>query len=216
MKHESFGPIDRVVRKLQADALKAFKSNVWRGDSSADRYPFRKIYAPSITVGMLSEAVRLADGNLRHLVSDVMSVVLSISTVPRSFIIVEEAALDHMASLRKEIESGRGMGLYPESLKDVRDEFSTMRSMLDRQLELYRPSFTEPKNKGGRPPEWDWEGAKAHVLVCLEKNPITLDRGAQAQVVEMIQEFFSKMKDREPDIKAIKEYAKKILEEYEA
>ncbi|WP_235522906.1 hypothetical protein [Novosphingobium sp. Leaf2] len=81
--------------------------------------------------------------------------------------------------------------MHPPTLKVVGERFDAVRQRLVRHLDNHRSSFVESKNKGGRPPTWDWEGALIHV-VAIANTPDGLpsERGAQARIEEIIRDWF--------------------------
>src|SRR3546814_8519978 len=76
--------------------------------------------------------------------------------------------------------------------KGAGERFDAVRQRLIRYLDNHRPSFVESKNKGGRPPTWDWEGALIHVTaIANTPDGLPSERGAQARIEELIHDWRS-------------------------
>jgi len=111
-------------------------------------------YREFIPEFMVNDMVRAAESSASQLLVDAVSEISGISTAPASFTMIDMAMNAYVSDLQGVVEQGRGVPLHPPMLKVAGERFDAVRQRLVRHLDNHRPSFVEPKNKGGRPLTW--------------------------------------------------------------
>jgi hypothetical protein len=66
------------------------------------------------------------------------------------------------------------------------------------------------KNPGGRPQKWDWEGALIAIIRVADLDGLPQGPGAQAQIGELISDWFVKTTGNHPSESQIRQYASRI------
>jgi hypothetical protein len=199
--------IKSVLDGLRRKALNAFRLQIREIYTRGD-------YAQFIPESMVREAVRVAGGNMRQLIADAEQRVSGISVSPGAFKLFDAAMHSHLTALEDMVAQGNGASLMGNLPKVAADQFETVRAEMLRSLDLHRPSFTEPKNKGGRPPEWDWEGALAAVSAAANTpDGLSADRGGLAEIERIISGWFIAKKGDSPAISEIRKRANKVIKE---
>ena len=207
------------MNKDVSEKIKSVSDDLRRKALNAFRLKIREIYSRGdytqfIPENVLREAVRAAGDNMRQLIADAAHQVSGISVSPSAFKLFDAAMHSHLATLEDVVAQGNGAPLMGNLPKVAADQFETVRAEMQRSLDLHGSSFTDPKNKGGSPGTWDWEGALAVVAAVAERDglPPPEQRGAQAHIVRLFIEWFTHQHDRAPDDKQLKEKARKVLD----
>jgi hypothetical protein len=206
MDNKTANIIETRLRELRMDALKAFKMQVMRIYSSANHPAF-------IPDSMVSEAVRASEENVAQLLRHAVSGASGVSEAPEAFLLVHDAVAAHLLDLEKMVEQGRGIPLPPATLKMINERSGAVRQRSEQNLENYRASFSGSKNKGGRPSKWDWEGALIYVAAQanLPDGLIDEEGGTQADIEEMISEWFIQRTGDSPAESEIRKRASAVM-----
>lgn len=190
---------------LTAKALSAFKREVLEIYAAGD-------YREFIPEFMVNDMVRAAESNAQQLLADAVSQVSAISAAPPAFELIDAAMTAHLSGLENVVEHGRGVPLHPPVLKLAGERFEAVRLRLVRHLENRRSGFVEPKNKGGRPPTWDWEGALIHVTaIANTPDGLPSGRGAQAWIEGVLQDWFIQTAGSSPSEGEIRKRASAVM-----
>ncbi|WP_347269707.1 hypothetical protein [Rhizorhabdus histidinilytica] len=205
MNKEITDRISEVLAQLRTNALRMATAELHRLYTSED-------YGGFIPEHIVRQAVRLADDSSRRLVTEAVTKVLAISSVPDAFTLLPGAVFTYLNELEREVERGHGVSLVPGTLKIVSDKFDRMRTELSHQLDSHRFQFLEPKNKGGRSGKLDWEGALIH-LIRLANTPdgLPLGKGAQAEIERIISAWFIRQTGKSPAESEIRKRASPIM-----
>ncbi|BAI97996.1 hypothetical protein Sj15T_23990 [Sphingobium sp. TA15] len=190
---------------LTAKALSAFKRQMLHIHAGGD-------YGEFVPEFMVNDMVRAAESSASQLLADAVSRVSGISTAPASFTMIDMAMNAYLSDLQGVVEQGRGVPLHPAMLKVAGERFDAVRRRLIRHLDNHRSSFVESKNKGGRPPTWDWEGALIHVTaIANTPDGLPSERGAQARIEEIIHDWFIQAGGDAPADSEIRKRASAIM-----
>ncbi|MGG7519777.1 hypothetical protein ACQ3G6_18045 [Allorhizobium undicola] len=208
MDSKTADSIEARLNELRAKALKAFKMQIMKIYSSVEHPAF----IPDSTV---SEAVRAAEESVNQFVRQTVSGVSAISEAPEAFLLVRDAVAAHLLDLERRIEQGRGVPLPPDTLKVINGRFAAVSQRASQSLENYRSFFSGPKNPGGRPPTWDWDGATIH-LIAVANTPDGLrlegGRGDNAKIANMMRDWFILKTGNSPDFSDLKKRARKVID----
>ena len=198
--------IETRLGELRVDALKAFKMQVMRIYSSANHPAF-------VPDSMVSEAVRASEESVGKLIREAVSGAAAVSAAPEAFLLVRDAVAAHLPDLERMVEQGRGLPLPPATLKVINERFGAVRQRAEQNLENYRASFSGSENKGGRPLKHDWEGALIHVAAQanLPDGLIDEEGGTQADIEEMISEWFIQRTGDSPAESEIRKRASAVM-----
>jgi hypothetical protein len=102
----------------------------------------------------------------------------------------------------------------PESAWDILGLFEAdprhvqfLRADLDALWPDPKIESTKVKNKGGRPPRWDWEGALIEVMrVANTPDGLPSGRGAQAEIERIMRDWFVASSDEAPSTSDMPDY----------
>lgn len=190
---------------LTAKSLSAFKRQMLHIYAGGD-------YREFIPEFMINEMVRAAESSASQLLADAVSQVSGISTAPTSFTMIDMAMNAYLSHLQGVVEQGRGVPLHPAMLKVAGEGFDAVRQRLVRYLDSHRSSFAEPKNKGGRPPIWDWDGAMTHIIAIANMpDGLPSGRGAQASIEGSLHDWFIQTAGNSPSESEIRKRASAIM-----
>lgn len=175
MDSKTTDSIEARLNELRAKALKAFKMQIIKIYSPVEHPAF-------IPDSLVSEAVRVAEETASQFLRKAVSGASAISETPEAFLLVHDAVAAHLLDLERRIEQGRGVPLSPATLKVINERFAAVSERASHNLENYRSFFSGPKNPGGRPEKWDWDGATIH-LIAVANTPdgLLLEGGARRQ-----------------------------------
>lgn len=205
MDSKTTDSIEARLNEIRAKALNMFNMRTIKIYSSVEHPTF-------IPDSMVSEAVRAAEENVNQLLLKAVSGASAISEAPEAFLLVRNAVAAHLLDLERKIEQGRGVPLPPDTLKVINERFEAVSQRASQNLENYRLFFSGPKNPGGRPEKWDWEGALIHVIAEANTvNGLPTDRGAQAQIEKMISEWFMWKTGNSPADSEIRKRASAVM-----
>ena len=193
------------LNTLRAKAMSVFKREMLGVYSSRD-------YREFIPEFIVHEVARAAESNTVQLLTDALSKVSAISATPEAFALIVAAVEAHLFDLEGVVKHGRGIPASPTTLNVISVRFDALRQRSVRNLENHRPSFGDPRNKGGRPPKWDWEGALIHIAAVANKpDGLSSGRGAQAKIAEMIRDWFIQTTGDSPADSEIRKRAKLVI-----
>ncbi len=193
------------LEKLKAEASTGFKMQIMKIYSSAEHPAF-------IPDSMVSEAVRVAEESASQFLRKTVSGASAISEAPEAFLLVRDAVAAHLLDLERMIEQGRGVPLPPATLKVINERFAVVSQRTYKNLENYRSSFSGSKNKGGRPPEKDGEGALIHLIAHANlPDGLQTERGSQAQIEKIISEWFIQTTGNSPADSEIRKRASAVI-----
>ena len=208
MDSKTTDSIETRLNELRAKALNAFNMRIIKIYSAVEHPAF-------IPHSMVSEAVRAAEENVHQLLPKAVSGVSAISQAPEAFLLVRDAVAAHLLDLERRVEQGHGVPLPPDTLKVINERFEAVSQRASQSLENYRSFFSGPKNPGGRPSTWDWDGATIH-LIAVANTPDGLrlegGRGDNAKIANMMRDWFILKTGNSPDFSDLKKRARKVID----
>ena len=177
----------------------------------------------------LSQELKLATDELEqnsiHLLAQWLDDSEVVPRTPEAFALIWDALDDHILDLAREMQHRRLREFSaPPFSNSIERRVAEVRHRLEHRLQNHRAAFTglgpgaDSSTKGrerrGRPPKYDWEGALIHMVVeanCPDGLP-TDERGGQAQIEKMIEDWFISSIGDAPSISEIRKRAQGIVE----
>lgn len=199
--------INEALAKLTKAALRDFKFITLTGLTIGHRTSF-------FSADMKRKAIRAYERETRELIGNAINQVLTISTTPQAFNLVIESINSHFIDIEEVIEGGGGLMTQASVLETLPQELDRVRKSLTEALEFHRSKFPNPKNQGGRPVEWDWDGAEAYALASF-KNNIQAVRGMQAKLMKEMSDYFHRHFDDCPSKSQLHTHAAELISNHQ-
>ena len=174
---------------------------------------------------MVDRSLRLLKANAVEMVSEGMKRCLDISMSPEAFIIFSETFseffLDSVSIIHDYSSGVKRMGLE-DGVSDAR--VWEVRRQMERRIDVYRAQFVDSleapsqpaekdRDKGGRPPESNWEDMEAYALAQF---PIGIPKahGMKAKIREFMEHWLIIEERTPPSLRQLQRRASQIYNNY--
>lgn len=180
MNSKTAKKIETILAGLRKQASSSFGMQISKINRAHDRPPG---IVPSFVV---REAVKAALDNVLKLVAQAEIEISLVSATMDAHGLLKAGVLLHLSDLASSIERWNGLPLSPDNLKLVDERFAAVRQDVVSYVDATQHRF---KNSGGRPDEWNWDGAAAHIKGSYPRG-FKKERGLQSHIAKIMSDWF--------------------------